>query len=322
MNESWQHGGQVKAPVESPRSFRQVAPRILGLTDCVIAAADGTLDVAEHDIGPTRALGLGGGTTTSGVQHGVRMTKISEAPKARQTVAEDFSIGGQAPLCPIQHRVVAEAPDGLDDRKGGPLQGFVGAHGNHECLLVFRASPPLAAVALAAEVGVIDLHETHKLASFFALRHRLHDLLLHPPGAAVAHAKVALERQGRQVGLAASEQVHRQEPRRQRQLRGFKQCPAGERGLMPARTALVVDAALATEARARPAIAARAAVALRPARLVQRPVALGFGAVALEELGHRQALLELHPIHRHGRTPGRNRASSCTHSISNPATAG
>ena len=74
MNESWQHGGQVKAPVESPRSFRQVAPRILGLTDCVIAAADGTLDVAEHDIGPTRALGLGGRTTASGLQHGVRMT--------------------------------------------------------------------------------------------------------------------------------------------------------------------------------------------------------------------------------------------------------
>src|SRR5690606_4070645 len=93
---------------------------------------------------------------------------------------------------------------------------------------------------------------------------------------------------------------------RQRQLRGFKQCPAGERGLVPTRPALVVGAALATEARARPAVAAWAAEALRPARLVQRPVALGFSAVARKELSHRQALLELHPVHRHDRPPRRN----------------
>jgi len=45
---------------------------------------------------------------------------------------------------------------------------------------------------------------------------------------------------------------------------------------------------------------------LRPARSVQRPVALGLGAVLLDELRHRQSRLELHVIHGHGVSPPRN----------------
>jgi hypothetical protein len=45
---------------------------------------------------------------------------------------------------------------------------------------------------------------------------------------------------------------------------------------------------------------------VRPTRPVQRSVALGFGAVLLDELRHRQPSLKLHLIHRHRRSPPRN----------------
>src|SRR5690606_23309890 len=89
----------------------------------------------------------------------------------------------------------------------------------------------------------------------------------------------------------------------QRQLAGGEDRAAGQRGLMAAGAALVVDAPLTTETGSRTTAATRTAKAVRPAHPVQHAIALGLGAVATNELGHRQAGLELHPIHRHDVAP-------------------
>src|SRR5690606_29812751 len=154
---------------------------------------------------------------------------------------------------------------------------------DHEGLLVLRTASPLAAIALTAEIRIVDLYEAPELASFLALRHRLHDLLLHPPRRSVAHAKVALERQRRQVRLAGGQQMHGKEPGPQRHLRGFQQRAAGERGLVATGSALVVDAPFAAKSRSRATLAAGTAEAMGPACLVERPVALRFGAVAFKK---------------------------------------
>ena len=294
--QSRQQLSEVNAAVEAVRRLGQVAPRILGLSHgvvpwglpLVVASADGTFDVAEHDVDPARALDLGGGASTRGFQHGMRMVQFDHTPETAQAIAEDFGIGRQAPLTPIGERGVVEAAHRLDHGEGRVFQRRVGSHGHHEGLLVLRSAPRPAAVALAAEIGVVDLHEARKLARFFALGHGLHDLVLELPGGVVAHAKVPLQFQRGHVGLAAGQQVHGQVPNRQRLLAALEHGPAGQRRLVPAVAALVVHPARTTKPRPRPPVAFRAAKSLSSARSVQRSVALRFGAIPLDELHHRQ----------------------------------
>lgn len=192
--------------------------------------------------------------------------------------------------------------------RGWMFQRFVGRYGHDEWLLVLRPTPAFAAVMLAAEVGVVNLHETRELARLFTIGHHLHDLVLELPGGVVAHPKMPLEFQRGQIRLAARQQMHGQEPCCQRQLAALKHRPAGERRLITAGAALVVHPARAAEPRTRPTIALGATKSLRPPGLIQHPVALGFGAVLLDELRDRQTTLKLHLIHRHDVSPSRNMA--------------
>src|SRR6185312_6871196 len=95
--QSRQHLGKAKPAVESVSRLSQIAPRVLGLPHGVVAAADGALDVAQHHVHPARALDLGGGATTGGLQHGMRMIQFDHAPETAQAVAEDFGIQRQTP---------------------------------------------------------------------------------------------------------------------------------------------------------------------------------------------------------------------------------
>lgn len=122
-----------------------------------------------------------------------------------------------------------------------------------------------------------------------------------------------------EVGLGRGQQVQGQQPGAQRQLGALEHRAGGQRGLVPAGAALVVDRRPAPKPRAGPSSAGRAAEALRPTPLVQGTVALGLGAVAGDELGHGQASLELHGIDAHDATPspsggrmlGGGRRTSC-----------
>lgn len=187
--QSRQQLGETKPAVETVGSFGQIqiTPRVLSLTHGVVAATDRPLDVAKQHVDPAFALDLGGGTTARSFQHGVRMIQFNHTPKASQPVAENLRAGRQSPLALVGERGVVEAAHRLDHGEGGVLQRLVRGHRNDERLLVLRAASRLAAVAFAAEVGVVDLHETRKLARFLAFGHHLHDLLLELPRRVVAH---------------------------------------------------------------------------------------------------------------------------------------
>ena len=84
----------------------------------------------------------------------------------------------------------------------------------------------------------------------------------------------------------------------------LKDCASEQGRLMPAGPVLVVHLPAAAEARAPTVVAAEA---LQPARPTRGAIGLCFGTVLLHELEHRQFLLELHEIDRHGVYPRRRR---------------
>lgn len=54
--QSWQQLGEAKPAVEAVGGFGQIAPCVLGLPQGVVAAADGSFDVAEQDVHLARAV--------------------------------------------------------------------------------------------------------------------------------------------------------------------------------------------------------------------------------------------------------------------------
>src|SRR5476649_1747337 len=117
------------------------------------------------------------------------MTRGLKTTKSTQPVAENFGLWGQPALGPFGNRVVVEGAHRFDDREARMLEVGIGLYRDHERLLVFRAAARLASVAFAAQVGVVDLHETVELARFLAPHHRLHDLVLQAPCGAVARSE-------------------------------------------------------------------------------------------------------------------------------------
>ena len=113
-----------------------------------------------------------------------------------------------------------------------------------------------------------------------------------------------LELQRGDVVLELREQLHGQEPPRQRQLGGRERRAAGDAALVLTAPALPVAPVFSNEGRAgADAAAGRADEATVPALLDEGLLALLLGTVALEELVHRQAGLELNSVHGHGPPP-------------------
>jgi hypothetical protein len=133
--------------------------------------------------------------------------------------------------------------------------------------------------------------------------HHLHQLVLEQPGALVANPQVAFEFQGRDVVLGLSQQVHRQEPGRQRQLGRFKHRSAQDRGLFPARGALPIRQTLALKRAMATLSALRADETIGPALSDHRRMAFLLCPVASHELDHRQTLLKLHRVDSHRASP-------------------
>ena len=75
-------------------------------------------------------------------------------------------------------------------------------------------------------------HTPVELARVLAQAHELHELVLHEQGALVANAEVAHELERRDIVLALGQQVHGQEPARERQLGRLEDRTADEGALM------------------------------------------------------------------------------------------
>lgn len=291
---------EIESSVESVSERGQISCRILSEVERMVTPGQTGLEIAQHGVDPLElgqilwfASGHDGGPMgASG--HG-------DGGKAGQSVGEHRAAGGQRGFGPLGDGLEAET------RHGGELGAqrmavIAERDSGDERDLVLRAPTGLAAGALTAEVGVIDLDLAFEHVALLAFGHRLHQLVVDKPRGGVAHPQLSLERERRQPGLGLTDEVDRQEPDRQGQFGGLEDGASDQRALMPAGIALEQLPGAATQHAMRRTAATRAAKTLRPARLLKRRLALLLGAVPLEKLRHRQARLELDSIHRHAST--------------------
>ena len=275
--------------------------RVLGEIEGVVGPCQGGLEVAQQRVDGPELWQLGAGRTAAGDAALMRCTELGDDREAVEPVGDQRQRQGKRLHREVRHRLLGEG-SGRQARLHG-LAVVGGLHRRQEGDLVLRASPALAARQLAAEVGVVDLDTAAEPAALLALAHDLHELVLDEPGRAIGHPQVAHEFERRDVVLGLREQVHGNKPARQRQLGGLEDRAADEARLMAAGTALQVQQRAAAKRAVCAGAAARADEALRPAPCHQSLLALIDAAVALHEFGHRQALLELHLVHRHGLSP-------------------
>src|SRR5882724_9607288 len=102
----------------------------------------------------------------------------------------------------------------------------------HDRRLAGRTAAPLAAVALPAEIGVVDLDPARQALCGVPLHHRLHELVLDLPGGGLGDAKPAAQLNAGDAALALSEVVHGAKPSAQRHL-GRRENRSGDRGCLP-----------------------------------------------------------------------------------------
>lgn len=172
---------------------------------------------------------------------------------------------------------------------------LIGLHGGDKRELVLSAAPTLSR-PLTAQVGVIDLDAPGERLSLVAFVHDLQQLVFELPGRVVGDAELPGQLQCRDTALALGEQIDRQEPGGQRQVRTMKDRTSGQRGLMMAAMALVEPTRKLAVGRV---AAVGADEAPRPAMLKESLPALPFAAVLLKEGRQRQAGLELDRVASH-----------------------
>jgi hypothetical protein len=290
--------GQIEALVEAVGKGAKVALGVLGVAEGLVGARQHGLEVAQDGVDPLELRQVPGLTLTDHFS-AVGATGVGDGGEAGQTVAEDRAARLQVGLRPGRDRFVGKRRHRAELHMQR-VACFVEGDGCNQGHLVLRASARLAAGALAAQVGIIDLHRTRQAALRLPAGHRRHDLVMHQPSRRVAHADVALEFERRQPGLGLADQVDPEEPTRQRQLRVVQQRAGGQRGLSMTSMTLVEAAAVAHNATVRPAAAAWADEAIGPARTPQGFGTGRFGAKALEEFRQGHALLELDRVVGHG----------------------
>ena len=274
---------------------------VLGEVEGMIGTAQGTLEVAQEGVDRAQ-LRQSDATLASTCDHTLVLgTETLDGTEAPQPVGDHG--GRRCDRAGGEDRHLLTGEGLLAQAHELRLALGRGLDGDDEGDLVLRAAPDLASRALAPEVGVVDLHPALELARVLALAHHLHELVLHEPGGLVANPQVALEFKRGDVVLGLGQQVHRQEPARQRQLGRLKDRAADDAALVPAGGALEVQPPLASERAAVAAPARRTGKALGSARVDQRRLATRFTAVPIHEFGHRKPGLKLHSVHRHRSPP-------------------
>src|SRR5271156_4717687 len=110
--------------------------------------------------------------------------------------------------------------------------------GGHKGRLAWCATSAFATSALAADIGVVDLHPTGQLFGCIALHHDLRQFVLDLPGCGLGHAKTPAEFDTGNALLGLGQMVHGAKPNLQRQFSGREDCPRDRRSLPAALAAL------------------------------------------------------------------------------------
>src|SRR5512133_3024789 len=131
-----------------------------------------------------------GGRAGASLDHLVRATDIAHRVEAGQAVADHLTVRIQTAFGESRNRAVAEAGDPPQLQTHRLALGR-GLDSSHERRLAWRAATTLAAGALSAEIGVVDLHPPGQVLAGVALHHHLRQLGLHLPRRGLLHAQAA-----------------------------------------------------------------------------------------------------------------------------------
>src|SRR4051812_27831219 len=153
--EAWHHGGKIVSAVEAVLEFGEVAGYML-VADGAVSASDGALDVAEGGVDPLEGRVQGGLATGSRDDRLVDAAGVADPSEAVQAVTDNGA--GGLENAARQGRVLGRAKPFPAAQFQGDCFALGGVFARrHDRRLARRTAAPLPAVALPAEIGVVDL---------------------------------------------------------------------------------------------------------------------------------------------------------------------
>src|SRR6516162_10177815 len=187
--EAWHHGGESVSGVGGVLGFGEVAGNML-VADGAVSASDGALDVAKGGVDPFEGRVQGGLATGSSDDRLVDAAGVADPSEAAQAVTDNGAGGVEIALRQGRDFGTSET------LHAAQLQAYwlalcCGFDCSHKRCLARRTAAPLAAVALPAEIGVVDLDPSRQAFCGVPLHHRLHELVLDLPGGGLGDAKPA-----------------------------------------------------------------------------------------------------------------------------------
>ena len=186
--------------------------------DVVVGAGERGFDVTQAGIDPLERRPARGPLAGTGRHREVLAAGLLDRRPAGQAVADDIAPGSEVSFGQPFHLLLAEALDHSQPQPPRPALGR-GLDRGDERRLARGTAAALAARALAAEVGVVDLDPARELRLFgLARAHRPHQLVLDQPRCLPLDPKPSRELDRADPVLALDEVVDRREPGRERQL--------------------------------------------------------------------------------------------------------
>lgn len=293
------HAGQIEAPVEAVCKFCEVARQMLG-ADRPVGAMHSVLDVAQHRIDPDERFAVLPPLRPARNERFVGTARLLDGVKASQAIGANMSASLQVLAAPAADLPAAKPFDAIHAHRQGFAARRIGRYSSHERRLAPCAAPALVAAAPSAPVSIVHLNDAIQRAPLLPFQHRLHELVLHEPGAVVADAQLPGHLQGRDSVLRLRQQIDPQQPLGQRQLGAGEQRPSRQRSL-PAAAVALVEPAPKHAMTFVPTL--RTDEALRPAPGKQGLLALRLGSVLGQEIAQTHAFLKLHLVPRHRLSP-------------------
>src|SRR5215467_11180800 len=201
--EAWHHSGEIVSAVEAVLEFSEVAGYMLA-ADGAVSTSDGALDVAEGGVDPLEGRVQGGLATGSSDDRLVDAAGVADPSEAVQAVTDNGAGGLEIALRQGRDFGMAETLHAAQLQTDW-LALWCGFDRRHDRRLARRTAAPLAAVALSAEIGVVDLDPSRQALCGVPLHHRLHELVLDLPSGGLGDAKPAAQLYAGGAALALSE---------------------------------------------------------------------------------------------------------------------
>src|ERR1700747_2360657 len=168
--EAWDHGGEIVSAVEAVLEFGEVAGCML-VADGAVSASDGALDVAEGGVDPFVGRVQGSLRTGSSDHRLVDAAGVADPSEAAQAGTDNGASGMEIALRQGRDFATAETLHGC--KLQADCLAFCGGFARrHDRRLARRTAAPLAAVALPAEIGVVDLDPSRQALCGVPLHHR------------------------------------------------------------------------------------------------------------------------------------------------------